>query len=114
MKSIRLFLLMLFLAGALPAQTVEDHVRMGKALKSMQEYDLAIAQFDAAIDMAPDHAEAHYFRGLLYCQMGEFQRCSADLRRAELIDPAWLRTRHKIQHMPEETLMDEPLLPATL
>lgn len=91
MKNISLLLLVLIFLPVLPvAQTVEDHLRLGKVFASAQEYDQAILQYDAAIHMDPQRVEAYYFRGLLYCQLGEFQQCSADLRRAEMIDPQWL------------------------
>lgn len=86
-----LVLLALQLTGAASAQSVEDAVRMGKAYISSQEYTLAISYFGQAIEMAPENAEAYLHRGMLYCQIGDYLRCSTDLSQAALLDPDLVR-----------------------
>ena len=63
----------------------------GLAYADKGDYDHAIANFDQAIQLRPDLAEAYYYRGKAYTQKGEKEKAIADLKRfLELSDdPDW-------------------------
>ena len=43
------------------------------------DYDRAIADFDQAIQLKPDYADAYYNRGIAYHDKGDYDRAIADL-----------------------------------
>jgi len=59
----------------------------GMALSAGNNYDRAIAEFSAAIKLAPDNARAYYGRGLAYALSGRREEGRADLAKAVGIEP---------------------------
>ncbi len=53
----------------------------------MGEYDRAVADFDRAVELKPDFAEALHDRGLAYERMGEYDRAVADYGEAIRVKP---------------------------
>jgi len=50
-------------------------------------YELAIADYDKAIEIDPSFAEAHYNRGSSFYEMGRYEAAIADLTRAIELNP---------------------------
>ena len=112
MKRLLPLLLVLSLSGTTYAQSAEDAIRMGKASISAMEYSLAISYFGLAIEMMPTQAEAYLHRGMLYCQLGEYLRCSADLSKAAALDPALIKQLRSVPGSANEDEMEALPLPA--
>ncbi len=82
------FLLACFV-GAVAGQEVPDeamrHLVRGQTAvemaKSVEDYDLAIAEFEAAIRLAPQWAEAYYQLGLVQEQRGNLAKALTALRK---------------------------------
>ncbi len=55
--------------------------------KCRQGSDLAIADFDRAIEVQPDYAEAYSNRGEAYEDKGDYERAIADYGRAIELQP---------------------------
>jgi tetratricopeptide (TPR) repeat protein len=62
------------------------YVERGRAFTRIYEWDRALADFDRAVMLAPDRADAYYYRGLLYASapggreaqlraLEDFRRC---------------------------------------
>ncbi len=60
----------------------EQHFERGLELGDERRWREAIAEFDAAISLKPDHVSAHAQRGFGYAELGEFDRAIADYNRA--------------------------------
>jgi len=54
----------------------------GNTYYFLDEYPHAISNYNEAIDLRPNYAEAYYFRGLAYYRGGAFKRALADFRTA--------------------------------
>ena len=50
-------------------------------------YELAIADYNKAIDIDPGFAEAHYNRGFSFYELGRYEEAIADLTRAIELNP---------------------------
>ncbi len=73
-------------ADAVAAQ-VASLVEAGHALAERGNQEGAIAYFDEAIHLDPDHAEAYNGRGNAYSELGEFDKAIADYSQALRLDP---------------------------
>lgn len=60
--------------------------RANRALKA-KKTELALNLLDAAVDLAPDYAEAWNRRAFIHYQAGDIRRAVGDLRRALALDP---------------------------
>ena len=90
MKNIFIVLLILFGISQAVGQSKEAHIRMGKTKMGMLEYQLALAHFQAAIDIDADHGEAYYWRGRMRIILGDFEMAGVDFRKAMKLDPAFM------------------------
>lgn len=59
----------------------------GETLSGNQQYDLAISDYTAAIELKPDYAEAYNDRGFAYYLKGDFARAISDYTRAIELRP---------------------------
>lgn len=57
----------------------------------MKEYEKEIADYNEAIRLKPDYAEAYVLRGITYGQMEKYQRAIADLNEAIRLKPDYAR-----------------------
>jgi tetratricopeptide (TPR) repeat protein len=53
----------------------------------MKNYAHAITDFDRAIELDPQYHVAYYYRGLAYCNQGDYDRAIADFDKAVELDP---------------------------
>jgi len=53
-----------------------------------EEWDEAIACYTRAIELAPDWADAHLFRGVLHDQMGQLDKALVNFNQASRLSPA--------------------------
>ena len=79
---IGMVLVLLLLVGCgTPTPALDDadaYFSRGIAYLEKDEYDLAIAEFDKAIQLDPDYAKAYAFRGIAYHDKGNLDRTIAD------------------------------------
>lgn len=61
--------------------------KYGPNPKGEEEISKAVADYDRAIESAPDSADAYYNRGDAYDEIGEYDRAIADYNRAIQLDP---------------------------
>ena len=81
-------LALLILAGIVSAST-ESHalVTKGIRLANSKQYDDAISNFNRAISLDPQNAEAWYFKGLALTQDFKIKEANAAFDRAFLLNP---------------------------
>ncbi len=65
---------------ALLMDAAADHIRH-------EEYDKALAALDAAIDLAPDHAEAWNRRATAFYRAGDYDAAARDIARTLALEP---------------------------
>lgn len=65
----------------------EFHVKRGEDLSAKREYDRAILEYTAAIQLKPDYAEAYNDRGFAYYLKGNGQQAIADFTTAIELRP---------------------------
>jgi tetratricopeptide (TPR) repeat protein len=68
-------------------QEVETSVRLGNAYLSEGNYVAAQKEFDRAISVAPDHAEALYGLGVVYSKQGNRGKAISSFENAIRLDP---------------------------
>ena len=59
----------------------------GVAKAQLKEYSEAIADYDKAIELDPNFAEAYYARGLTYRELGKEEEAKKDFKKAQELDP---------------------------
>ncbi len=69
-----------------PAFVYQDR---GISRYQLQEYDPALADFDAALALEPNLAQSHLYRGLTYFQQGVYSRAMESLSIAIRTEPLW-------------------------
>lgn len=55
-------------------------------LYNLEEYELAIVDYNKAIELKPNFVEAYKLRGACYHQLGETDKAQADFNRAAQLD----------------------------
>ena len=71
------------------ADDVEDHISRGVAYRREDKFEQAMAEFEQAVSISPDHADAWYHHGLTWGLMGEHGRAVADFTRAIELAPEY-------------------------
>jgi hypothetical protein len=69
------------------ASSADAYLMRGEALSGNQQYDRAIADYTAAIELKPDYAEAYNDRGFAYYLKGDFEQAISDYTRAIELRP---------------------------
>lgn len=71
-----------------PSATLDadELLHLAVAASDRDQTDQAIGFLKRAIDVAPDHAKAHYLLGAEHAQIGMFERAIDDMRRAVALD----------------------------
>ena len=72
----------------LPSATLDpdELLHLAVAASDRDQTDQAIGFLKRAIEVAPDHAKAHYLLGAEHAQIGMFERAIDDMRRAVALD----------------------------
>lgn len=70
-----------------PAANAEFYLKRGEDFSGTHQYDRAIADYTAAIQLKPDYAEAYNDRGFAYYLKGDVERAIADYTRAIEVRP---------------------------
>ena len=71
--------------------TVNLLIDRGEAFSARMEQDKALKQLDAAVDLAPDYAEAWSHRAYVHYRMNNYEAALGDLRRALALEPNHFR-----------------------
>ncbi len=89
----------------LNSDLADAHYRRGDAHHETGEYTKAIAEYDLAIRLAPEHALAYYNRGLAYHKTGDVLRASDDLERCTRLstDPALTKAAQRAKRKIEDS-----------
>ena len=74
-------------ASRLKQGSAEMHNAQGVTHAKTGQYDLAIADFNRALELDPDYAEAYSNRGLTYDSKGEYERAIKDYNTAIELSP---------------------------
>jgi molecular chaperone DnaK (HSP70) len=67
-------------------QNLEECYQQGLDYNKQESYQEAIASFEGALKLAPNHAGAYCYRGFAYFCLGNYQQASEDCDRALQID----------------------------
>jgi len=73
--------------AASPTPSASEYMEMGLDYRDAGQLDEAAAAFEAATQLDPDFAEAHYNLGLTYADLGEFERAIAEQEAAIELAP---------------------------
>ena len=68
-------------------QSAEEYYSRGRAYQKQDEDDLALADYNKAIEINPQYAEAYNNRGLLYYEEGKLELALADFNKTIEINP---------------------------
>ena len=52
-------------------KAAQEHIKKGRVLMVKKQYDKAVAEFDEALAIAPDNAEAMYLKGYARYEQGK-------------------------------------------
>jgi len=105
------------------AQTAEEHFKLGQAYYETMRMgaiilhkdgsrvvlDDVIKEFESAIKIKPDYAEAHCYLGEIYHATGNFEKAIAKYAKVLEIDPNYPRTRERLLEV--KALLDVVNLP---
>lgn len=95
-----------------PSPEAMEYLDSGLANHKLQEYDLAVADYDKAIALAPQWARAYHYRAISYMDSKRYEQALADTEKALELEPyeaAYYRERgHALRNLgrPEEALLD--------
>jgi len=73
--------------AATPVPSADDHMDRGMEYYERGEYDEAVAEFQAAIELEPDDAGAHRNLGTAYLEQGKYEEAAAAYEKAIELDP---------------------------
>jgi len=74
-------------AGESQRGTAEEYLHRGEDRAGKKDYDGAIADYNTALQLKPDYAEAYNDRGFAYYLKGDFERAISDYTRAIKLRP---------------------------
>ncbi len=75
-------------------KTKQEWFKQGNAHHASKEYEKAIADYDRAIALDPNDANAYHNRGLAYRNINEYHKAIADYDRAIALDPDYRNAYH--------------------
>ena len=73
-----------------------SHYNLGLAYKLKDQLDKAIPEFQNAIRLQPDLADAHYTLGVLFWQQGEFDKATEELEKAIQNQPNYAEAHYTL------------------
>jgi len=73
--------------AATPIPSADDHMERGMEYYERGEYDEAVAEFQAAIELEPDDAGTHRNLGTAYLEQGKYEEAAAAYEKAIELDP---------------------------
>jgi tetratricopeptide (TPR) repeat protein len=76
-------------------ESASSYYQRGTSHLSLSEYQLAIQDFDRAIELDPNYEGAFYNRGKAYYHLGEYQCAIQDFTRVIELDPQHIFTYNK-------------------
>ena len=79
-------------SAANPAAT--EHLLRGRQHHMFRQFDQALDEYSQAIDLDPDYALAHFYRGLVYVWGGDWDEALADMQRVAMLDPEQAYAHH--------------------
>ena len=73
------------------SKDADFYFNQGIAYIDKAQYDLAISDFNKALDINPRDAEAYCNRGIAYREKGQYDQAISDYTKAIELNPNWLR-----------------------
>lgn len=74
--------------GGYPDEYVAKfYLLRGQMWLLVYEWDFALSDYDAAVELAPEYPEAYYLRGVFYATRTELDLAIADFERVVTLDP---------------------------
>ena len=70
------------------------HFKKGHSYQEKGQWDKAIAEYNKAIELNPEYAEAYYNRGLAHYHKGQYDQAISDYNKAIEINPEYAVVYH--------------------
>lgn len=86
-------------AAATPTSTADEHAERGLELARQDRLDEAIIEFQAALQLDPDHAMAHGNLGAAYVRQDRIFEAIAEMEKAVALDPDYLQAHSNLCHL---------------
>ena len=77
--------------GNATEDTAEWHFNQGNKLAEQGRYEQAIEDYDQAIRLNPEDADAYYNRGIVYYELGQLERAIEDYDEAIRLNPEYTK-----------------------
>jgi tetratricopeptide (TPR) repeat protein len=78
-------------------ELVTERIQQGTAYGQRGDHDRALAEFNEAVRIGPDRADAYANRGMAYYYKGDFDRAIADLEQALRLAPGNEQIRSSLE-----------------
>jgi len=88
--------LLLLPADTVFGENVSDYLRRAKSNINKGDFNGALADYNIAIELKPDLADAHYTLGVLYWQQGEFDQAADQLHAAIQHEPKYAEAHYTL------------------
>jgi tetratricopeptide (TPR) repeat protein len=72
------------------AATAAAYYKSGRANSEKGEWELAISDYDQAIQFRPDYPEAYYHRGIAWTKQGDLDQAVADFSQTIQLNPGYV------------------------
>jgi Tfp pilus assembly protein PilF len=77
-------------------RAAEEHFERGNTFDENGYRERAVAEWQEAVHLDPDHQAAHYNLGIAYADEGEYKLAESELREAIRLDPFDIDARREL------------------